>query len=656
MHRWFGNACAVQGSVLECVADGDEVCALLPCHSGIVVSDATVDLAQMLCAVERARVVAARAIAPRARAPISEMFMDEIASDAMFSPNSTSPPALRAVLFRRATLEEDDQLLQALLAHGSEAELGFSQVSINAWLEKHGFGDMLLVTAKQLRQQGTSLGNRTLVDAMNVAYIGRHSIWVRCWDEYSRPEIDVMRFNVAALRDPDFWGILRVPSLAVSAVPSVAVVMHTRATKDGVSPYMISTFPRNVFVDEESPELLLVHFLRWLRTCFSSSTRRLHVVSFLGTVYLHPLLQQHWPKQRTGWRLVGSRLVFKHKYVAVLVDAARFACGATLREYCSEWAGRAPRVLADMVPADCVRNAALNADAAMAAAEVLHAAYSAQQTALRGIMPACCADRFPCLGSMALANAAFVGMCSENVRLCFPAHPTAVAFVRESMLYDSVSTLCGSAAESGGDMFLRSVLQHVAAGWYPVGMPYFTRTCNPARLSIALCRVSRKSSVQIPFLFSKECPRAQTFDAVLTSVDISTAVRLGGYKISITSAIEWEASRQVLKPGFHQIITCAHASGCENVCRLVSWLSSSPDVLHSQVLGAGADECLLLAAFAVSYCREKTHAAVAAMDNHFFSAHVAECAYNRVRVCGEFRRVAEEVVTGVASALLTDPL
>uniref|UniRef100_A0AAU7E0F4 EEV maturation protein n=1 Tax=Rousettus bat poxvirus TaxID=3141933 RepID=A0AAU7E0F4_9POXV len=658
MRRWFGGSCAApdEGFAGARVLEGDEVCALLPSQDGVVVSEDTLELARMLCAIDSARVRAARAAPPHAEPPAPEMFMDEVMLESAFSPKTTSPPSLRAILFQRATTENDDRLLQALLAHGSDEELGCTQAAINAWLERHGLGEMLLVTTAQLRRQGVPLGARTLIDDMTVACVGRHSIWVRIPEKYVRPEIDVLRYDVAALCDADNWATLRVPSLAAAAVPVVAVVMHTRVAECGVVPYMVSTFPKNIFVDECSAEMLLVCFLRWLRTCFTTTSTRLLLVSFLSNLYLLPMLRQHWPRQSTGWRLVGNALVFRHKFTAVIVDAARFACGASSREYCAAWAGRTPRAVQDMISADGVPGAILHADASIASAEAMHAAFTAQLAALRGIMPACGPDRFPCLGSMVLANAAFVGMCSENVRVHFPAHPTVAAFVRDSMLHGAAHTLRGSGTDlPGGEMYLRSVLQHVAAGMYPVGLPYFTHTCNAARLSIALCRVTRKSSVQIPFLFSKDCPSAATFDAVLTSVDINTAVRLGGYKISVVGALEWEVSRPLLRPGFQQILACASTSSSASVRQLVSWLSSSPDVIHSQVLGVGADECALLAAFAVSYCRERLHTAIAQFDNHFFSAHVLECAYNRVRVCAEFRQVAAAMVTGAAAALLTDP-
>ncbi|QGN68019.1 EEV maturation protein [Equine molluscum contagiosum-like virus] len=657
MLRKLGSACVAaprEQSVVSQIlrsTPGATVYACPPGGRALLVRQDTEAAARLLCDLDAARVVLTARSAPAPAAPAPALVMHELETDVLFSPRS-SPSPLAKILCRRATCENLEELLCALLEHGAAGELGVSVTDVNCWLAKHGLARYCLLTVRAMRKQGLQPAQRTLVDDMVVGCLGYHAIWVKDAARYTRPEIDIHRYDVQALASAEHWARVRhVPR----APPLRAVLVHAYLDGGTAVPYLITVFPDGrVFVDCRSGAALLAAFLRWLRGLFTPGTRRIYLVGFLSSLFDLELLRAHWPRERSGWRVVGHSLVYRHRYAAVLIDAARYADGASLREYCARWAGFAPRAPAELLlRADTLRREGELADASRECAHALFEAVRAQQELLRRLVLVSDLARFPGLSGLLLANAALAGASAQAAALHFPAHPDAQAFVRESVADECVWLHAG--AESCF-LPLRSVLQHVAEAEYPLGKPYFTQTCNPARLSLALCEVTRKDSLQVPFLFAKGDPQATRFDAVLTSVDISTAVQLGGYQIRVRCALEWAQSGAVLRAGVSELVATAAAIEDERAAHLVARLASSPDLLGDQLAWTGQDAPqLLLTAFAVSYCRRRVHACIAKMDNHYHSAYVTGVCYNGVYVHRSFAKLMPELDLGEVESLLAAP-
>ncbi|AQY16590.1 MC019 [Molluscum contagiosum virus subtype 2] len=631
-----------------------EVYARLPCGRGVVVNADTFQSTARLCALQSARVLAECPVREMPSPPAPALVMAALETDSFFSPQSSATP-LAKILFHRASGEDNEDLLRALLQPGEPP--GLSLTDINWWLQTRGLGRYCFMTLSAFRARELPRGSLTLIDDMVVGCLGYHAIWVKDPESYTRPEIDIHRYDVQAVAAPENWAPLRARA---ARAPMRAMLLYARAGTGCAppEPYMISVYPEGrVFFDADSGTGVIADFLHWLLSVFTEQERCLYLVGFLSGCYDLPLLRAYWPRADTGWRLLGRALVYRCRYTAVLLDAAPYAHGLCLREYCEHWAGASPRLPSEMESrADVLRRASASTEAAVHAARLLGTAVCAQQDLLRRVMPTCDFAHFPDLSSMAIANAALLGACAHDARLFDPVHPDAVAFVRESMLHEHVGSLPRDAPGTRlHTMHVRSVIQHLARELYPTGKPYYTQTLNPGRLALALCKVRRRGNLQIPFLFSKRDPDALAFDAVLTSIDVNNAVRMGGYQIQVQGALEWERSEPVLAQGVQELLAAADAEGAA-AADLVAWVARTPHLLQAHLAEYGPASGLLLAAFAVSYCRAQVHKVIAEVDNHYYSSHVRAHSYNCICVPPALSSVLPELDWGSALALLSEPL
>ncbi|CCD83196.1 EEV maturation protein [Squirrelpox virus] len=597
-------------------AKSSTVAALTPEGRGVL---ATVhNMAAVRSTIDVRRLTVAKVCGLRPEAPPvlphPRLFMNSSETDCYFSPRTCQTPPLVQILSKCA--ETNSALMRAICLHWPGNDKMTTVAAINTWMCRHGLARNRLLRMPAARRLGLgNTGARTVIDDMTVCDIGYHAILVKDPVRYSRPEIDIYLHDVEAMADESMWSRLR-PDVPRSCV--YAVVVHAMLRGNAPVPFMISTYPPgNVFVDVNDPAALISAFLEWLRGAMVGDVRNATLVGYMNGLLDLPLLREFLPPA-SGWDLCGATTLLSHDGLrADFVDLSRYALGQPhLRKHCEYWTGAGRDFPPDLAAESHVKSRIPTLmGAGREVAQCLFEAAVAQQVTLTRIMPFCAFSSFGCAEDMFLANAAMLGAGPAGYYV--PAHASVAAFVAEAVRPESVQSFTCKNRVPLRCLQLRSVARVAMDGLYPVGRPYHTLECDSSKPYIALCEVKRKSSVRIPAIFAPEDPEASSFEAVLTSVDIALAAYLGGYKIRILSALQWDFSAQILRTGVMKIADEAARAETDQTSRFMMWMATTSKLLRGSEAGACAFEALVVAAFAASHCRFHLHKIVCDIDSHF---------------------------------------
>ncbi|ATI20960.1 EEV maturation protein [Western grey kangaroopox virus] len=573
----------------------------------------------------------------------SFMVMEEVDTDTYFSPKSSSFP-LYTIIVRMATDRNLPRLLDALLECPNESVFDTID-NTNWWLYSHDLDRYSVVSIRDARRHGLDPDrDATLVDDMVIACVGYHCIWVKDREAYRRPEISILRYDVAALADPDRWSLPRVD---ISSKVLVYVLEMRTYVADGDSiPCLITMYP-GLVLQHRNPIRLLLDFLNHLKSVLRAAERGALVclAGFHLAFKEIPLLRKMVARLPNGdWQVVGNKLVYKNRFRVSLLDLSFFGSARNSREYCRYWSGRhrtdAPGYFSS--PEEFLRvDGTEYARRCSFDAELMHASAETHLAMLSSIFPVGHVLNFTSLHDMMFTDSIFRFMVRHDCSFYVPRHPSAVAFVEESICYETLRTENLDPGCGDRNMMVTSVFPFLVKEHYPLGRPYFTQTPDSCKLSIALCEVTRDASVTIPFLYSKSNPRACHFEGVFTSVDLRTATELGGYKIRVIGCLEWESKGRILNrytsliPSMVQRFKDTDSRCTELLSELLSRryivedkFDSSPDSYNT----------ILMLAFAVSYCRAGMQAMISKMDRHVKSRFVTQHSYNGLRVNSRFER------------------
>lgn len=535
-----------------------------------------------------------------------------------YIPDSSSP--FLDILRQRAETEPE---LRAAFEDSPPPRDSLSMDELNQWLSDVGLYDLRMVSHDAVRRLGTPLRRQTLLDLMNVCCVGSYAIWIKDPSTYSRPDTEVLSHDVRTAASADSWA---QPHVHAPSGNSVAAWFVYRFGSDGtVRLNSIATNAGPVF-SGDCAKLVVRDFLMWLTTCKENITVYGFYSSLFDTRQVMELAGKGWTRisENTLLSRLGNRVAF--------VDLARFAPATLFSEYCEFWGGVCVDVPEDVVSAD--ESAAAAEEAAAAAAQALSDAALAHQAALARIFPSCDMAAFRGLREMVLANAA------RGCAAC-PVHFSALNMVEAALFLEETGA---SPVPADARCFrLAYPLREVASQLYPVGKPRMVSKITRGLLAIALCEVTRSAEVKIPVLFDPADEERLRFSAVLTSVDIETALRLKGYEIRVVCALEWGRCDEVLKAGLEAQITATRELNIPQTSNLMSRIASMPLALETDDSPSGRCSAVVRA-FAASYARRAVHGFIERVDCHATAAFVLRHGYDRFWV----RERAARCLAGVS--------
>ncbi|QCO69440.1 m021L [Myxoma virus] len=531
--------------------------------------------------------------------PINSLCIHETDTDVYYFPKTCKSPLLD-ILKKRF---KHDPLIRTL------QERDYTVSEINYWLYCNGLEAYRFVNYKDEKANDSQY---TLIDDMIISYIGNHYIWVKKKEAYQRPEIDVYPYDLERLSSPSNWTELRPNK---QYLKFITILVNATITPNGASVYMITTHPGRCFTSFD-PKKLVMDFLRWIRESMVN-TSTVVIIGYLSSVFDFPLLKSSWPKD-SGWFFVGNNhIVSSDGMKLVLIDAAKFVRDMSIMDYLQHWKSRAVSIQGDMITNEEARTKlkVLEKNSSRVA-ESLYNATCTQLITLNDVLSPWNALYFTRLDD-AVWTASIYEASKSNVY--YPSGHEAMSFIRQAIRSSYVDTLYIDVPKHYSVYALKSVFDVVCEGVYPAGAPtYVSGYFDEDKPYIALCEVTVKPDVKIPVLWTNE--DTHTFYTALTSVDIRSANRLGGYKIKQIGALVWNESYSLRDVAIHRF---------NGIHRLNDKKTDYVDYCD-RLFPCTDDTMLIFYAFCASYCRRKLHNLIRTIDSHYLGEYVIKHNYKEI--------------------------
>ncbi|AWU47061.1 EEV maturation protein [Sea otter poxvirus] len=547
--------------------------------------------------------------------PISAFTMYESETETYYSPKPSDSP-LSDIILKKANTCMD--LLRAVYVHWPNDGLQ-SFADINNWLYKVGLYNYRLEHYRNIRKLRNPPPDLTIIDDMTIGMLGYHSIWIKNIDKYVRPELDVLQYDLINIAKEHSWtqSLTRL-SKRITITMYIAVGLNN----NDVVPMNISMYPGPTFTRTAMSHNIVEDMLDWL-DYKGQFYKAITVIGFLSTFLDIILIHETITKGNLHWMRINEYTIMSpHGSIIEFVDIYRYALNMSFGDYCEYWGVHNPHVTRDMYPiADMLRYNDMIAECCKDAAQSLFAAVTNQQAMLACIMSISEISRFRSIEHMFLTNAAILG-CGSNMRIYYPVHPSAIEFITHAMHSETIKSLIVKNVNSR-KVQIQKLLKVISQNQYPLGKPSFVYIPDPDKLYIAVCDVRVDKNLRIPVLHHDE----DVFCTPLTSVDIETIKRIGGYKIRILGALQWDSCDKILLSGISNIShTIEHLNSKQSTDIMTKITSSSTSLLDDNC-DDDRHENIVINAFAVSYCRARVHNAISKIDSHFRANYVTQHNY-----------------------------
>ncbi|AGU99704.1 m21L [Myxoma virus] len=531
--------------------------------------------------------------------PVNSLCIHETDTDVYYFPKTCKSPLLD-ILKKRF---KHDPLIRSL------QERDYTISEINYWLYCNGLDAYRFVNYKDEKADDSPY---TLIDDMIISYIGNHYIWVKKKDAYKRPEIDVYPYDLERLSSPSNWTELRPTK---QYLKFITILVNATITPNGASVYMITTHPGRCFTSFD-PKKVVSDFLKWIRESMVN-TSTVVIIGYLSSVFDFPLLKSSWPKD-SGWFFVGNNyIVSSDGMKLVLVDAARFVRDMSMVDYLHHWKSSTVVIQGDMITKEDAQAKikALEKNA-FRTTESLYNAVCTQLITLNDVVSPWNVLYFTRLNDAVWTASVYE---ASNANVCHPSGHEAINFIRQAIRSSYVDTLGIDAPKHYSVYALKSVFDVVCEGMYPAGFPtYVPGYFDEDKPYIALCEVGVKPDVKIPVLWTTD--DTHTFYTALTSVDIRSANRLGGYKIKQIGALVWNDSYSLRDAAVHRF---------NGIRRLNDKKTESVDY-GERLFPCTDDTMLIFYAFCASYCRRRLHDLIRTIDSHYLGERVIKHNYKEI--------------------------
>ncbi|AKJ93679.1 exclusive to iev [Raccoonpox virus] len=537
-------------------------------------------------------------------APMYRLFMDEIDHESHYSPKTSDYPLID--ILKKRSHEQGDIAL-ALERYGIDNTDSISE--INEWLSSKGLACYRFVKFNEYRNQKhyKKFSRYTIVDSMVIGHIGHHYIWIKNLETYVRPEIDVLPFDVKCISNDELWSRIPPSFDQVNNIKTFTVSVYGAITDKGPIPYMISTYPGNTFVNFNSVKDLILDFLDWIKDVISN-VRTIILVGYMSNLFDLPLLTAYWPNN-CEWKIYNNTLISSDGDRVIWIDAYKFSCGLSLQDYCFHWGSKYDSRPFDLIKkSDAKRNIKSLVKESIASLKSLFEAFETQSVALEVLMSPCKMVSFPRIEDMFFTSV--INRVTENtqLRMYYPTSYMSSLFIESSISLEYITVN----NQESSKYHIKSILDIISSKKYPAGRPKYVKNGTKGKLYIALCKVTVPSDDSIPIIYHDD-DNTTTFDTVLTSVDIETAIR-GGYSIVELGAIQWDENLPEIKDCLLDSIKMIYELNAHTTNRLLEQLIENVNFTDFSIIS-------LFYTFAISYCRAFIYSIIETMDNTYISQY-----------------------------------
>ncbi|ABD52505.1 EEV maturation protein [Vaccinia virus] len=591
---------------------------------GILIYDDNIDSIMSMMNITRLEVIGLTTHCTKLRSsppiPMSRLFMDEIDHESYYSPKTSDYPLIDII--RKRSHEQGDIAL-ALERYGIENTDSISE--INEWLSSKGLACYRFVKFNDYRKQMYRKFPRcTIVDSMIIGHIGHHYIWIKNLETYTRPEIDVLPFDIKYISRDELWARIS-SSLDQTHIKTIAVSVYGAITDNGPMPYMISTYPGNTFVNFNSVKNLILNFLDWIKDIMTS-TRTIILVGYMSNLFDIPLLTVYWPNN-CGWKIYNNTLISSDGARVIWMDAYKFSCGLSLQDYCYHWGSKPESRPFDLIKkSDAKRNSKSLVKESMASLKSLYEAFETQSGALEVLMSPCRMFSFSRIEDMFLTSV--INRVSENtgMGMYYPTNDIPSLFIESSICLDYIIVN----NQESNKYRIKSVLDIISSKQYPAGRPNYVKNGTKGKLYIALCKVTVPTNDHIPVVYHDD-DNTTTFITVLTSVDIETAIR-AGYSIVELGALQWDNNIPELKNGLLDSIKMIYDLNAVTTNNLLEQLIENINFNNSSIIS-------LFYTFAISYCRAFIYSIMETID----PVYISQFSYKELYVSSSYKDINESM-------------
>ncbi|AOP31738.1 exclusive to iev [Volepox virus] len=552
--------------------------------------------------------------------PMCRLFMDEIDHESHYSPKTSDYPLID--ILRKRSHEQGDIAL-ALERYGIENTDSISE--INEWLSSKGLSCYRFVKFNEYRKQKhhKKFSRYTIIDSMIIGHIGHHYIWIKNLDTYFRPEIDVLPFDIKYISNDELWS--HIPSFDQVHIKTFAISVYGAITDDGPIPYMISTYPGNTFVNFNSVKDLILDFLDWIKDIMTN-VRTIILVGYMSDLFDIPLLTAYW-SNNCEWKIYNNTLISSDGARVIWMDAYKFSCGLSLQNYCYHWGSKPESRPFDLIKkSDAKRNIKSLIKESIASLKSLFEAFETQSVSLEVLMSPCKMVSFSRIEDMFFTSV--INRVTENTQLgmYYPTSSAPSLFIESSICLEHIIVN----NQEANKYRIKSVLDIISSKQYPVGRPRYVKNGTKGKLYIALCKVTVPSNEYIPIIYHDD-DNTTTFDTVLTSVDIETAIR-GGYSIVELGAIQWDENLPELKDYLLDSIKMIYELNAPTTNKLLEQLIDNINFNNDSIIS-------LFYTFAISYCRSFIYSIMETMD----SSYIAQYNYKELYISRSYKDVNESI-------------
>nr|WGO62656.1 EEv maturation protein [Wadden Sea poxvirus] len=556
--------------------------------------------------------------------PINNFIIEEKETDTYYFSKS-SKSSLVSILYKRSFVCKE---ISNIITKYTKEMINMSLLEINELLCKNGLSKYRFISYEDFRFNLTDK-KYTFYDEVIIKNIGHYYIWVKN-KMYKRPKINIIQYDIEKISKKDMW--TRIFAHNNKYIYLFTISIHTIITDNGPIIYMISTYPGKCFVNLYSVKKLIIEFIEWLNNV-TSNNHTINLIGYMTNLFGFPLLKSNWPTN-SYWSFMGDEytIISNRGSKVIMVDIANFSCGMSINEYCYYWENKNITYPKDLIT---ISKAMSNIDYFIKLSEknvkILHCAVNKHISVFNMILSPLPMLSFSCIEDMFFTNIMYNNSKNLGTDIYYPINYDLSNFIYESIRFKSIKSIDVKSIYPYNKYRLNSIFDIIINGKYPLGKPFYSSNIpNNKRLYIALCKVTIKKTTKIPIIFFEDSIENNTFNIVLTSIDINLVRRIGGYIIQELYILQWDIFTNIKKCTI-ETIDNINKINIEQTKRLIDKIINLNDLsFDCNINNNISQQMLVFLAFAVSYCRCEIHHLIELIDSHFLSEYVVKHNYKEI--------------------------
>ncbi|ARF02719.1 SWPV1-125 [Shearwaterpox virus] len=526
--------------------------------------------------------------------------------------------SLLDILKKRACELKLEDLSFALIKEDSD--LHDSSITLmNNWLFTKGLLDYRFILLSDIDKCYKSYNKKnTVIDTIyndNKKYI----VWVKNVVEYCSPEYLLWLHDLKGAANDDWLRYdTYIHELSVHNVYTFEFITILDKDAKHLKVGTIIVYPNKIITNNTSNDIIS-DFLTYIEELIYYHNSSIILAGYFLEFFENTILSE-FISLSSEWAIINNCLVhLKSGHEAILFDASLFFQPSNKSNYVKYWTKKTLCYKNYFKDRNQLSKYIVKKDSEIIDRVCyLHAAVNNHITYLM--------DTFKISGFdfkfSGLLDVLLFGIFSrDNKDIFYPKRKSVINILTESIYADFY--FISDINKLSKKIEYKNIFPIIIENYYPKGKPYFTHTPNEDRLSICLCEVTVCKDIKNPLLYSKKDINSRRFIGIFTSVDISTAVELRGYKIKIIGCLEWPEKFKIL---------LSDSTYLESLLR-----ERRTDLLHSYILKCNITEDiairygirnnLTIISFIVSYCRSYTYKL---LNSHTYeSCDIAKCKYNQ---------------------------